>query len=101
MKSFRAGGYLLSGYFNLLLAFMVIILAILAGRFVLKSFYKMISRISGKISIGSLFGTISQIIILLIGLFVALDIYYVKYRIKEKKLSLVLPLTVENFSSVT
>jgi small conductance mechanosensitive channel len=59
---------------NLMLAILIIILAAVIGKFVRKNFYRLLFRVSGKASVSSLFSTISQIIILLVGLFIALDI---------------------------
>lgn len=59
---------------NLVLALLVIVLSVMAGRFVRKAFYRLIIRLSGKPSVSSLFSTIMQVIILFIGLFFALDI---------------------------
>ncbi len=59
---------------NLLLAAIVIIIAIVLGRVFRRAMYGLIFRISGKPSVGSLFATIGQIVILFVGLFFALDI---------------------------
>lgn len=59
---------------NLVLALLVIGLSVMTGRFVRKTFYRLIIRLSGKPSVSSLFSTIVQVIILFIGLFFALDI---------------------------
>jgi small-conductance mechanosensitive channel len=59
---------------NLVLAVLVLFIAVIAGRFIRKTFYKIMIRISGKASVSSLFSTVMQIIVLLAGLFIALDI---------------------------
>ena len=59
---------------ELVLALLVILFAIVIGRFVRRNLYKLLIRISAKTSFSSLFATITQIVILLIGLFIALDI---------------------------
>lgn len=59
---------------DLVLALVVIIMAVFAGRFVRKNLYKLLIRTSAKTSASSLFATITQIIVLLTGLFIALDI---------------------------
>lgn len=59
---------------NILLAALVIFAAAMIGKFFRRGFYSLIYRISGKPSVGSLFATIGQVIILSVGLFFALDI---------------------------
>lgn len=59
---------------DLLLAILVIIIAIIAGKFARKNFYRLINSLSGKASVSSLISTIIQALILLTGLFIALDI---------------------------
>lgn len=59
---------------ELVLALVVIVVAVIIGRFVRRNLYTLLIRISAKASFSSLFATITQIVILLVGLFIALDI---------------------------
>jgi small conductance mechanosensitive channel len=59
---------------DIVLALVVIVVAILIGKFVRRNLYTLLIRVSAKRSFSNLLATITQIVILLIGLFVALDI---------------------------
>lgn len=59
---------------NLLLALLILALAIIIARLVRRSLYQLTIRISGKPSVSSLIATILQVVVLLTGLFIALDI---------------------------
>jgi small conductance mechanosensitive channel len=59
---------------DLVLALLVIVLAVIIGKFIRRNLYKILIRASAKPSFSSLFATIMQIVVLLTGLFFALDI---------------------------
>jgi small conductance mechanosensitive channel len=59
---------------EIVLALLVMVVAVIIGRLIRRNLYKLLIRVSAKPSFSSLFSTITQIIVLLTGLFFALDI---------------------------
>lgn len=61
---------------NLLVALITLTVFIVLGRFIRKVIYQIITRLSGKRSVSTLFSTVVYVIIFALGLFAALDILH-------------------------
>ncbi|MBC7903255.1 MAG: mechanosensitive ion channel family protein [Gemmatimonadaceae bacterium] len=59
---------------NILLALLVLVVFYLIARWTRKLLFRLSIRISGKVSVSNLFSTVTQVVILFIGLFIVLDI---------------------------
>ncbi|HUR12425.1 MAG TPA: mechanosensitive ion channel family protein [Flavitalea sp.] len=59
---------------NLFLAFIVLIIFFFLARVIRKSMYRLTIRMSGKPSVSGLFSTVTSTVIVLVGIFIALDI---------------------------